>query len=473
MSSSIGWGRQSREQRRHRWRIVSECAADLLGTVAARRGELAPTTVTRIVLSLLPRRVAAAIEGQFRARGWMRDDAVVPAEAADVFGDHPRAPLLRLALLGLPGQGQPYREKHRMDVYQRLCAEIMTLGVDSASLERIASRALNHPDVNADSLLASMLHSFIAERRAALQSARITAQGAGEAEPPVAAPAPRPPQRPRRFVDVPSVADLPTRDEVLDTFSRLRREFEAFVQQFEEPKAVHTLDKLRLLRQRFPVHIPAVDLQTCEEQFDSFRKRCATYRRQIDDLAQRGATAALAGDHETGAWVVRRLEAIHRLLPMLLPSDHLDRLRSEIMLRASEHERYQATQQIRQRKHEVITQIRELAAVVHHFHQISQHAQMGDPEYDRAEMTYREALETIRSLNTDWLTGLVLELETLLEELDDPSGEHHNQLDRFILNVRTALNRLCLEIRAHQQAQLMVPPADAAPEQRPIERFPA
>jgi hypothetical protein len=195
------------------------------------------------------------------------------------------------------------------------------------------------------------------------------------------------------------------------------------------------------------------------------------YRRQIDDLAQRGATAALAGDHETGAWVVRRLEAIHRLLPMLLPSDHLDQLRSEVMRRASEHEQYQASQQIRQRKHEVITQVRELAAVVHHFHQVSQQAQMGDPAYDRAELAYREALATIRGLNTDWLTGLVLELETLLEELDDPGGDLHNQLDRFILNVRTALNRLCLEIRAHQQAQLLIPPADSAPDPASIQQF--
>ena len=143
------------------------------------------------------------------------------------------------------------------------------------------------------------------------------------------------------------------------------------------------------------------------------------------------------------------------------------------MHRASEHEQYQAAQQIRQRKHDVIAQIRELAAVVHYFHEIAQRAPAGDPAYERAEATYREALETIRGLNTDWLTGLVLELETLLDDLDDPGGELHSQLDRFIANVRTALNRLCLEIRAHQQSRVPVPPPPAAPDTTAIQPFSA
>ncbi len=454
--------------REHRWCKLYECASDRLTSALSASGSLSPTSAARLVLSLLPARLATAVERRWMARGWMRDDAIVPLDALDDQRPGGRTRFLQLALFGPPGQGQPYREKHRMDVYQRLCAEIMTLGVDSASLDRVASRALNHPDVNADTYLASMVQSFVAERRVAVQSARIS-QPAGEAEVPVTPPPARAAARPRRFVDVPSIGDVPTRDEVLDTFSRLRREFESFVQQFEEPKAEHVLDKLRLIRQRFPVHVAPGELQACEEEFDRFRKRCGTYRRQIEELAQRGASAALAGDHETGAWVVRRLEAIHRLLPVLLPSAKVDGMRAEIMRRASEHEQYQTAQQIRQRKHEVIAQIRELAAAVHHFHQIAAHVLPPDPAYLRAERTYNDALTKIRELNTDWLSSLVLELEALLDELDDPGGALHSQLDQFISNVRTALNRLCLEIRARRQPATPIPPSDPFPDQSSVQ----
>ena len=66
--------------------------------------------------------------------------------------------------------GISYRDKHRQDIYQQLCSQIMSGAVDDVSLRAVAARAPSHPDVNSDPVLGSMVRSFIAEREAALRA---------------------------------------------------------------------------------------------------------------------------------------------------------------------------------------------------------------------------------------------------------------------------------------------------------------
>jgi len=430
-----------------KWARVGERAEARLRQRLARQGELGPTEVARTVTQALPDRLGGALLRGLERLGWLRPDAVIPFDILD----GPRCPpelrgqpreLARLAVFGLPGQGLSHRDRHRQDMYQRLCAQIMSSAVDTTSLQTVATRTMNHPEVSADPVLASMLRSFIAQREDALRAER-------------SSPAEQHNQHQhssklRSAFRGGAPCDFPSREELLATFGRLLREFDGYLAQFGEARAAAALDKMRELRQCFPIHIRAEDLQRCEEQYDRLLKRAGTYRRQIDELAARGTAAAQAGDEETAAWVVKRLHAIHTLLPTLLPAQRFEKLQASISRSSDEHETRQAARELIEQQRQVANKIRNLAGIINRFHQISAKLPPDDDVYQRAEANYRRAVEEIRGLDTDWLTGLVLELETLLDELADPTGERQNQLDQFIANVRTALNRLCLEIRARR-----------------------
>lgn len=358
--------------------------------------------------------------------------------------------------------GLSYRDKHRQDIYQQLCSQIMSIAVDSTSLQSVASRALNHPDVSADPMLASMLRSFIAQREASLRAGATPAETQSKKDHA---------SKLQHGFDVAGRCEYPTREALVTTFGRLQRDFDGYLAQFEEARAQITLDKMRDLRQRFPVHIPAADLQRCEEQFDRLLRRTGQYQRQIKELAAQGAAAARSGDQKTAAWVMRRLQAINTLLPTLLPPSDLEKLQADITHSGDAHETQETTRELRERQQEVVAKIKNLAGVIHRFHEVSQRLPPEDNAYRRAEANYRRAVEEIRGLDTNWLTSLVLQLEAFIEDLDDPTGQMQNQLDHFIGSVRSALNRLCLEIRARQRAKA-APTADQAAPPRPSEAPP-
>lgn len=440
----------------HAWAAYCDAAVAALKRRFAEAGELPPAAVARIVAGVLPRRHRAWLLSRLRRLGWLDARSVVPCDALDF----PQCPfefrgalreLARLAVFGLPGQGVPYREKHRQDVYQQLCAQILSGAVDTASLQSVAARALSHPDVSADPVLASMVRSFIAQREAALRAARST-------------PADQQRQKEEesklRAAFQPAAGQYPTREELVAQLARLQRDFDAHLAQFDEHRARDVLNRMLLLRQRFPVHVAITEVQRCEEQLDRLLRRAGMYRRQLADLAGYAARAARAGDEKTAQWVTRRLEAVHRLLPNLLPTPDLERLRANITRLAAVRETQEVAEVFRARQQAVAAKIRDLAGVVHRFHELAARLPPQDEAYQRAEANYRQAVAEIRTLDTDWLSGLVIELETLLDDLDDSTGQAHSQLDAFIANVRTALNRLCLEIRAHRAGKTNPPTSE-------------
>ncbi|MCK4342085.1 MAG: hypothetical protein KAY37_10225 [Phycisphaerae bacterium] len=443
------------------WSRLSRLATVALERRLAAAREMSPLCAARTVAELLPPALGRALLRRLAKLGWLTPDAVIPFDILDgpdcppEFRNGSRE-LARLAVFGLPGQGLASRDKHRQDVYQQFCAQIMSSAVDTVSLQSVAARALSHPDVNADPLLGSMMRSFIAEREAALRAARTTPEEEQQKKEHTS-------KLQRGFV-TPTRCDFPSRGELQGTFSRLQREFDGYLAQFEVTRALRMLDKMREFRQRYPVYIAAADLQRCEEQYDRLLKRAGAYRRQIKDLSNKGAAAARAGNPETANWVIKRLQAIHTLLPTLLPEERLEALRAEISRRGQEHETEEAARELLDRKKEVAAKIKNLAGVVHRFHQLAARLSPADEAYRRAEANYRRAVEEIRGLDTEWLTGLVLQLETLLDDLDDPSGQRQNRLDQFIAQVRAALNRLCREIRAHQQAKQARPGNQRPPE---------
>lgn len=409
-------------------------------------GVLTPAGVATAVTGVLPARLRRRLRRQLWRLGWLSptarislvslDASVRPAGLRGV-----AAPLLGLAVFGLPGQGMPARDRRRQDVYQQLTAEIMREAVDSASLQAVARRALNHPEVVADAQLMSMLRGFIAEREAAL--VRLPAAEAEHR-------AQRQASKLQHAFDVPAARAFPTRAEVLARFARRLSDFEAALTHFDEHSAQQALTALRELRARFPAHITAESLQRCEEQHDRFLRRIATYRRQLRELADQGAAAAQAGDAKTAAWILRRFDAIRTLVPGLVPEVMLAELRARITNSEEQSETRELRRELLRRERAVADEIKQLATAIRHYEQVVRQAPADSAELHRAEAAYRAAVERIRALDSDWLAGLILQLETLLDDLRDPTGEVHNQLEQFIVRVRAALNRLRVEVRSIQ-----------------------
>jgi len=443
------------------WNRLTRCAREALERRFAVTGELTPQAVAAAVIGVLPRRLGRLLWNQLKQFGWLEPDKTIPFDVLDGADCPPafsgdRRELVRLAVFGLPGQGLAARDRRRHDLHQQLCAQIMSSAVDEVSLQAVAARVLGHPEVCADALLASMLRSFIAERESVLRTRSTPAQQHSEQEHT---------SKLQRAFDLPPRCEFPSREETLAAFARLQRDFDGFLAQFEENRAELVLDKMREVRRRYPVHIPAGSLQECEEQYDQLLKRAGTYRRQIKELAQQGAEAAQSGDQKTAAWVMRRLEAIHMLLPNLLPDQQLEHLHGEISRSEQDHESEEATRELMDRERAVAAKIKNLAGVIHRFHEIAGRVPPDSEIYLRAQANYHRAVEEIRVMDTEWLTGLVLQLETLLEDLDDPVGKMQSHLDRFIASVRTALNHLCLEIRAHQDDKSRPQSRDNPPSQ--------
>ncbi len=445
-----------------RWAWWVALASAALQTAFARQPELSPRQVAEVVADALPARVGGWLLVRLRRLDLLRPEVQPPVDLFDR-PDRPagvtprRIELLRLAVFGLPGQGLSSRDKRRDGLYQQLCAEIMRSAVDSHSLKTVATRVLNHPEVVSDAQLLSQMRAFIAQREVALRVARETPaeQYRRQSES----------SKLRQAFDVPQRSDFPTRSDVLASFRRLMSEFDAAVAQFEEQRAEQVLRKMDELRLRFPVHVPTAELQRTEEQFDRFRKRAGTYRRQIRDLAAQARAAAGEGDHKTATWVIRRLHAIHALLPTLLPAAILDELQGEIDESGHQHEMREALQELRQREQSVVVRIKDLAGVIHRFHEITTRQPRDEAACQRAAVNYQRAVAEIREMDTDWLAGLILELETLLEDLDDPAGQMQNKLDQFIRSVRSALNRLRCEVRSIQAG--IRRPASPPPESGP------
>jgi hypothetical protein len=338
--------------------------------------------------------------------------------------------------------------RHRETTYQLLCAQILREARDLSQLSATATRALSHPDVCRDPVLAAMVRSFIAEQEAALRKA---AGGRTESSDNQS-------QLYRPF-EVAGGFELPTRAQLVRAFVTLQHEFESHLSQYNEAAARYALEKMEDLAARFPVHIDQAVVRRYRQQFDEFLRRCELYRQQLEQVARHAAEAALNGDSKTANWLLRRLRAIHALTPALLSAERFEVLRQTIEQSGRKHEHRQALRELVARERDVADRIKRIGAAIYRFHRACAKLSPESDEYRRAEAAYREAVGELRSLDDDWLSGLLLELETYLEDLDDPQGRAEAQLDRFIGTVRTALWQLRKEVESIRQQRQPHPPA--------------
>ena len=323
--------------------------------------------------------------------------------------------------------------------FAHLSAEVRREALDAKPLAAAANRALSHPDACADPVLAGMLRAFVADQEVLLESTI----GRKKAEP-----APISYLRHAFEKNKRAITPLPTRAELRDRFQRLAAALEKQYAQYDEEAARSGLERMRELQRSYPVHIGPERLAAAEKMYANLVKRRAGFLKLIDALVEKACGAARAEDHKTAAWLTRRIWAIHALFPILLPEEAARVHRDRIARISEEHEQRESARDLRLREHAVAVEIKKLAAIIHHFHEVTEGMKPDDPEYSAAEQSYRAAVQAVRSHDNEWLTGLMLELETLLEEVHDASGRAEAHVERFLTSVRSALVHMRQEIHA-------------------------
>jgi hypothetical protein len=459
----MDWSHESHNPRQD-WPRLYERAASVLEHRLRQERELPPQRVAETVAAALPLTLGQWLLQTLEARGWLTTEArlsfdLLDSEACPAEFRGPMREVARLAVFGLPGQGRP-DFKHREATCQQICAEITREASSLARLQGAATRALSHPEVCRDPVLAGMVRSFIIEREHALRTEqRVEGQG------------PKDETKLRHPFEASPAAEFPTRQQLQASFLRYQKDFEVHLAQYNEAAAKYSLEKMQDLGRRFPVHVDRASLLVHEEHFEEFSQRCESMRRQVDDVAKRAADAACQGDVKTAAWLIRRLRAIHALMPAFLSAERFEQLREDVERSGREREHREVLTELMSREREVAAEIKRAGAAIYRFHQVSRTIPADSEEYKRAEIAYRQAVARVRLRDTEWLTGLLLELETYLGDLDDAAGHNQEQLDRFIGTVRSALNQLRMEIRAIQAERgggTVVPSPTMPPPGQPI-----
>jgi phage shock protein A len=428
------------------WPHLLERAAGHVLRQLARSRELSPAQVAAIVTAALPADVARWLRRRLDELGWLDPAAHIPFDVLDSASCPPdlRAgprELVRLAVFGVPGEGHRFDAKRREAIYQQRCAEITREMRDLESLSYAASRALGHPEVHADPVLFGMLRSFIAEREAEIRM-RVKLPGGEEDD--VEAELPATGAKPSEF-------RLPLRERVQMALSKLQLELEGHLTHYADVGAEDALKRIRELRRRYPGQVEQAVVEQCEEQFQRLIDKRTMFRAQLDELVQQAAEAMQRGDEATGAWVLRRLSAIHKLLPAILPEERLESLREMILRSGEKRDRHEAARQLVERERTVGAEVKRLGAIIHRFHTLSQKSSVNVAVMRQAEAEYLRAVDEVRSHDDEWLADLMIELDCLLEDLHGPRDRAEAQVDTFVSNVRTALHHMQREIESIQK----------------------
>lgn len=419
------------------WPRLIARAGTRLARALRKRGFLTPLRTARIASGCLPHAARRVLLSRLEALGWLDSEARIPFdifERADcpIRATGGEREIWRLAVFGVSGQGHLSDAKRREAVYQQRCAEIMREVRDLESLTYAAARALGHPEVNADPVLAGMLRAFIAEREAELRArAPIDVSDAKRS-------------RPARseFQEF----QLPLRERVQRTLSRLRQELDRHLSHYNEAGAREALVRIRDLRKRFPGQVGLESVEKCEELVRSLGEKREDFRRHLDQLVEHARVALSGGDPKTSTWVLRRLSAIHSLLPAVLPEDRLEQYRLALLELEQREERHEAARKLVSRERAVGDEIKNLNAAIRRYHEMLGAKDVAIGALEQSEAAYREAAARVRACNDEWLADLMIELDGLLEELQGPRARAEAQVDRFVNNVRLALRKMRIEI---------------------------
>ena len=427
------------------WPRLVERSADAVCRQLAACGELAARQVAGVVVATIPPDIGKWLVKRLAGLGWLEPDARIPFDVLDSPACPPdlhggRRELVRIAVFGVPGEGQRADAKRREAIYQQRCAEILREMRDLESLSYAAARALGHPEVHGDPVLFGMLRSFVAEREAEIRSRSHLPGSAADGDGPSDGPGSKG-----------GVIKLPLRERVQTALSKLRLELDGHLASYNEDGATEVFKRITDMRRRYPGHVELAVVERCEELLGRLAERRDAFRSQLNELVQRAAQSIEEGDQKTAAWVLRRLSAVHASLPAVLPEDRLNTLRETIMRSGERQERHEAAQRLVNREQAVGAEIKRLSTLIHRCCKRLQGA--GNDDAGQAEEDYRRAVAEVRACGDEWLADLMIELDCLLEDLPGSRERAEAQVNKFVSNVQSALRQMQRDIESVQNAR--------------------
>ena len=431
-----------------RWDVLAARAhAAILGHLH-RADAVAPATIARLVARSAPRPLGAALLAALRSVGWLRPDARVPFDVLE----RPHCPLrhhpeqrgwIRLAVFGIPGQGHASDFKQRQAVYAQRCAEIMRESRDLASLQSAAARAIGHPAVQADPSLVAELRAFVAQREVELR------QRLKRVRPEKDAPAPS--KLKKAFEPRPAQDPEFEHMRVNKAATRYRLRLEEHLANYNLDGARKVVVEFKALLAAYPQWVKAADVYKAESQVTRLADRLNAFRDQLGQLTQQGEQAAKTGESKQALWIARRLAAVNALLPEVLPPKRFHEMHQSIIHGIKQYEKQQVAEEILTHEKAVAAKIKKLGGIVFRFHKLAETLDHDSDLYKQAKVAYDRAVREIMGHDQEWLAHLMMKLDSLLDDLNDPQGRSGAQVDAFIEKVSTALKQLRVAIGATPQ----------------------
>jgi hypothetical protein len=334
--------------------------------------------------------------------------------------------------------------KKRDIVYQHWSRVIQRETRDLASLELNSTRALADRDVRGDPTLESMIRAELQKRRAELEQ---KPQNQGSSTTP---PEPRPTWRSEPPEPVPTT----TPEQDRESFNRLALTLCASLERGDEEETRAIFAKMRALQEARPGVIPAAVIEQYEQRVEKLRVHIKQLTDEIAVLAQQAVSASQDGNEEQLARSMRRLTAIHAAHPRLLDEPGLEDVRRDVADAADERREHQlTTKKLLERERAITAEIKKLAATIRDFHRVACTVPDTSEEFREAEATYLRTIQKVRTYDTEWFSGVVLELADLLAEWTVPPLGAEGQIDRFLDSIRAGLDSIRAEMRQIESEQ--------------------
>jgi len=334
--------------------------------------------------------------------------------------------------------------KQRDAIFQRWSGVIRRETRDLVSLEHVSARALSDSDVRDDATLQSMISADVRQRRSELEQDLQSKQSS---------PIPSESQSKLKPV-LPESIPTTTPEQVREAFNRLSQALCTSLEQGDESETSAAMGKLRTLQEESPGVIPATAIAEYERRVGELRTHRQHLRDQITALAQQAVAASRQGSEQDLARSMRRLLAIHAAHPLLLDEARLDEIRAGIINATDARREHQVTtRKLLERERAIAAEIKKLAAAVREFHRVACTVPDTSDEFRNAEVAYLRTIQRVRAYDTEWFSGVVLELADLLAEWTLPPLEAGGQIDRFLDSINVGLESIRAEMHEIESEQ--------------------
>lgn len=380
---------------------------------------------------------------------------------------------------------------HRREAeYQRYCADLVREAIEERTLERAWQRIQHESAVRSDPVLLQMLQSYVEQKKVEIRNeAREAARRSREETAQFRVPAPRvqhtgtpgpaagraaaggaAPSAGEEGAARPMSLPRPSTEQLRIAFARERDEFELALHRFDAAECTRILGRLEELIGRYgAAAFEPGQLEQCRQRLARLHERVGQFQAHVDRLEQHALAAAGRGETRVTGRLLQRLSSIHAARPALLSQERLQQFRERLADAGQEEEHRAAARALVERERAIAAELRQLMQQVHEFHLIVRQHPHDEQRFAAAEAKYRAALRQIKAHDSEWLAGVILELEDLIEELHDPTGRATEQLDRFLAAVRHALRETIREAQQIQQERQAggSPPAGGSGGARP------